>query len=169
MLGFKPALDEAVNYSGLIRDSRVIFTVDKKDFQLFSDKIAELTVKPDKEVEIRSDNTAEIPFDRKFAAEIKTVKDEMRLHDNLMELASVSAGNNDAQKEDLEPVSSEEEAEDILDADSSEEEEENSREKKMQGSPFGFGGFPNISFVNLADLQEGMAGRSRVKKKKKDH
>ncbi|MGN0582412.1 MAG: YodL domain-containing protein [Oscillospiraceae bacterium] len=91
----KPALDEAVNYSGLIRDSRVIFTVDKKDFQLFNDKIAELTVKPDKEVEIRSDNTAEIPFDRKFAAEIKTVKDEMRLHDNLMELASVSAGNND--------------------------------------------------------------------------
>ncbi|MCQ2465649.1 MAG: YodL domain-containing protein, partial [Oscillospiraceae bacterium] len=91
----KPALDEAVNYSGLIRDSRVIFTVDKKDFQLFNDKIAELTVKPDKEVEIRSDNSAEIPFDRKFAAEIKTVKDEMRLHDNLMELASVSAGNND--------------------------------------------------------------------------
>lgn len=91
----KPALDEAVNYSGLIHDSRVIFTVDKKDFQLFNDKIAELTVKPDKEVEIRSDNTAEIPFDRKFAAEIKTVKDEMRLHDNLMELASVSAGNND--------------------------------------------------------------------------
>ena len=84
------------------------------------------------------------------------------------EEGKVSAGNNDAQKEDLEPVSSEEEAEDILDADSSEEEEENSREKKMQGSPFGFGGFPNISFVNLADLQEGMAGRSRVKKKKKD-
>ncbi len=84
------------------------------------------------------------------------------------EEGKVSAGNNDAQKEDLEPVSSEEEEEDILDADSPEEEEENSREKKMQGSPFGFGGFPNISFVNLADLQEGMAGRSRVKKKKKD-
>jgi len=47
-------------------------------------------------------------------------------------------------------------------------EEDESEPKKPNGSPFGFGGFPNISFVNLADIQEGMGGRNRVKKKKKD-
>jgi len=63
------------------------------------------------------------------------------------------------------------EAEDIVDADELEEdveEEDAPEDKKVHGSPFGFGGFPNISFVNLSDLQEGMAGRNRVKKKKKD-
>ena len=54
--------------------------------------------------------------------------------------------------------------EDVEEEDSEEDEEP----KKSHGSPFGFGGFPNISFVNLADLQEGMGGRTRVKKKKKD-
>ena len=57
------------------------------------------------------------------------------------------------------------EAEDVEDDDI---EEETPKDKKVQGSPFGFGGFPNISFVNLSDLQEGMSGRNRVKKKKKD-
>jgi len=83
----------------------------------------------------------------------------------------------DAENKDaLEVVDSDVEAEDVVDADELEEadadedveEEDAPEDKKVHGSPFGFGGFPNISFVNLSDLQEGMAGRNRVKKKKKD-
>ena len=48
-------------------------------------------------------------------------------------------------------------------------EQEDEEPAKPHGNPFGFGGFPNISFVNLSDLQEGMGSRSRVKKKKKDN
>ena len=59
--------------------------------------------------------------------------------------------------------------EDTENADDIEEiEEDDDKPKKNLGNPFGFGGFPNISFVNLADLQEGMGGRTRVKKKKAD-
>ena len=59
--------------------------------------------------------------------------------------------------------------EDTENADDIEEiEEDDNKPKKNLGNPFGFGGFPNISFVNLADLQEGMGGRTRVKKKKAD-
>lgn len=58
--------------------------------------------------------------------------------------------------------------ENIEDVEDIEDEEDDDEPKKSHGSPFGFGGFPNISFVNLADLQEGMGGRTRVKKKKKD-
>ena len=68
----------------------------------------------------------------------------------------------------------EEENDDIIEAadadleDDDIDSEEDASEKKSNSHPFGFGGFPNISFVNLSDLQEGMAGRNRVKKKKKD-
>jgi len=48
------------------------------------------------------------------------------------------------------------------------EEDESDTSDKPHGTPFGFGGFPNISFVNLSDLQEGLGSRTRVKKKKKD-
>lgn len=50
-----------------------------------------------------------------------------------------------------------------------EDEEEEAEEHPGQGG-FSFGGFPNISFVNLSDLQEGFGGssRNRVKKKKKN-
>ena len=49
-------------------------------------------------------------------------------------------------------------------------EEEEEQEEKTHHSGFPFGGFPNISFVNLSDLQDGLGstGRTRVKKKKKD-
>lgn len=67
----------------------------------------------------------------------------------------------------------EDEATSVEDADDIEEiendEDEDDEPKKSHSNPFGFGGFPNISFVNLADLQEGMGGRTRVKKKKKDN
>lgn len=55
------------------------------------------------------------------------------------------------------------------DEDSVSDEEEEAEEKAHQGG-FPFGGFPNISFVNLSDLQEGFGGssRTRVKKKKKN-
>ena len=48
--------------------------------------------------------------------------------------------------------------------------EEENEEEKPRGNGFPFGGFPNISFVNLSDLQEGFGGssRTRVKKKKKN-
>ena len=62
-----------------------------------------------------------------------------------------------------------EDDENIENAEDIEEEDEDDEPKKSHGNPFGFGGFPNISFVNLADLQEGMGGRTRVKKKKKDN
>lgn len=57
--------------------------------------------------------------------------------------------------------------EDIL---SDEEVEEADAEEKVHQNGFPFGGFPNISFVNLSDLQEGFGGsnRTRVKKKKKN-
>ena len=64
---------------------------------------------------------------------------------------------------DSENVKNSEDADDIEEIDADDDEP-----KKTHGNPFGFGGFPNISFVNLADLQEGMGGRTRVKKKKKD-
>ena len=55
----------------------------------------------------------------------------------------------------------------IDDGDVEDDEEE---EEKPKNNGFSFGGFPNISFVNLSDLQEGFGGssRTRVKKKKKD-
>ena len=61
----------------------------------------------------------------------------------------------------------EENTENIEDIDNDEDEDD--EPKKSHSNPFSFGGFPNISFVNLADLQEGMGGRTRVKKKKKDN
>ena len=63
-----------------------------------------------------------------------------------------------------ETISMDEGGEDIL-----VEEDEEEEEKAPHGG-FSFGGFPNISFVNLADLQEGFGGssRTRVKKKKKN-
>ena len=112
---------------------------------------------------------------------------DMQSFMNMMNAADKQSGNkvNEKKKEesleeaeDIESVSetdSEEEKEenpDIVEADEDvediEEAEEDEEEKKPHGNPFGFGGFPNISFVNLSDLQEGMGGRSRVKKKKKD-
>ena len=50
------------------------------------------------------------------------------------------------------------------------DEDETEEEEKPKNNGFSFGGFPNISFVNLSDLQEGFGGssRTRVKKKKKD-
>ena len=62
-----------------------------------------------------------------------------------------------------------EDADDIEEITEDDEDDEDDEPKKSHGNPFGFGGFPNISFVNLADLQEGMGGRTRVKKKKKDN
>ena len=63
-----------------------------------------------------------------------------------------------------ETISMDEGGEDIL-----VEEDEEEEEKAPHGG-FSFGGFPNISFVNLSDLQEGFGGssRTRVKKKKKN-
>ena len=50
------------------------------------------------------------------------------------------------------------------------EEDDADEEEMSKNGGFSFGGFPNISFVNLSDLQEGFGGggRNRVKKKKKD-
>ena len=42
--------------------------------------------------------------------------------------------------------------------------QEEEQEDKSKNNGFSFGGFPNISFVNLSDLQEGMPGRKKVKK-----
>ncbi len=67
----------------------------------------------------------------------------------------------------LEETEDDENIEDVEDIDDDEEDDDEPR--KSHGSPFGFGGFPNISFVNLADLQEGLGGRTRVKKKKKEN
>ena len=80
----------------------------------------------------------------------------------------------ETQKDSEENVASQtpdepEDDENIEDVEDIEDEEEDDEPKKSHGNPFGFGGFPNISFVNLADLQEGMGGRTRVKKKKKDN
>ena len=49
-------------------------------------------------------------------------------------------------------------------------EDDAEEDEKPKNNGFSFGGFPNISFVNLSDLQEGFGGnsRTRVKKKKKD-
>ena len=58
-----------------------------------------------------------------------------------------------------------------LNADVEDFEGEDTEEEEMpKNGGFSFGGFPNISFVNLSDLQEGFGGggRNRVKKKKKD-
>ena len=69
-----------------------------------------------------------------------------------------------SETDEEETVSMDEDGEDILD-----EEDEEEEEKAPHGG-FSFGGFPNISFVNLSDLQEGFGGssRTRVKKKKKN-
>lgn len=64
--------------------------------------------------------------------------------------------------------------EDIVNGEESVEDDvediEENEEEKPRGNGFSFGGFPNISFVNLSDLQEGFGGssRTRVKKKKKN-
>ena len=64
--------------------------------------------------------------------------------------------------------------EDILNGEEAVEDDvediEENEEEKPRGNGFPFGGFPNISFVNLSDLQEGFGGssRTRVKKKKKN-
>ena len=71
--------------------------------------------------------------------------------------------------ESEEPATESEDTEDNADIEEIEEDDEDDEPKKSHSNPFGFGGFPNISFVNFADLQEGMGGRTRVKKKKKDN
>ena len=96
--------------------------------------------------------------------------------DSMQEKAVTADAEADEKEDDLEKNDEEKsleaaaaESDDIVDAEDVEEDEEEApKDKKVQGSPFGFGGFPNISFVNLSDLQEGMGGRNRVKKKKKD-
>lgn len=55
---------------------------------------------------------------------------------------------------------------DIIENDTDDEKEE--KDETKNNSSFPFGGFPNISFVNLADLQDGVSGRKKVKKKTKD-
>ena len=74
---------------------------------------------------------------------------------------------------DAEKLSSEEQNpednDDIVDADDADQEEETESEKETEKSGgFPFEGFPNISFVNLADFQEGLSGHKKVKKKTKD-
>lgn len=66
-------------------------------------------------------------------------------------------------------VEAEDDAEDIIDSEEDDEEDDEPERKQPNGG-FSFGGFPNISFVNLSDLQEGMGSgrRTRVKKKKKN-
>ena len=61
------------------------------------------------------------------------------------------------------------EADENIDVTDGEDVEEDEQEPPKSNG-FSFGGFPNISFVNLSDLQEGFggSGRNRVKKKKKD-
>ena len=100
------------------------------------------------------------------------------MSDSTQEKTVKGAEEADEKAEALEKESSDEkksletattESDDVVEAEDIEEDEEEApKDKKAQGSPFGFGGFPNISFVNLSDLQEGMGGRNRVKKKKKD-
>lgn len=46
-------------------------------------------------------------------------------------------------------------------------EETEDGQEEQQNNPFGLRGMPNISFVNLSDLQNSMAGRQKVKKKSK--
>ena len=103
----------------------------------------------------------------------KTVKEKEDTSEQVDgEVKKDTIGFVDSEESELEDADSDGDAEDVVDADELEDEdateEESPEEKKMHGSPFGFGGFPNISFVNLSDLQEGMAGRNRVKKKKKE-
>ena len=73
--------------------------------------------------------------------------------------------------ENVEKKESEEAAESVEDIEAvtdEETEQEEEQEEKQKNNGFSFGGFPNISFVNLSDLQEGMPGRKKVKKKTKD-
>ena len=78
-----------------------------------------------------------------------------------------AAENPKASEENEDEATSVEDADDVEEIENDEDEDD--EPKKSYSNPFGFGGFPNISFVNLADLQEGMGGRTRVKKKKKDN
>lgn len=87
--------------------------------------------------------------------------------DEDVEKKSVSTSESSEELDEQEETVTESEA--TEDSEDIEEIEEDDDSKKSHGNPFGFGGFPNISFVNLADLQEGMGGRTRVKKKKKDN
>ena len=70
----------------------------------------------------------------------------------------------DLSETDEETFTADEDGQDVVDEDEEEE------ESKGSHGGFSFGGFPNISFVNLSDLQEGFGGssRTRVKKKKKN-
>ena len=64
--------------------------------------------------------------------------------------------------ENVEKKESEEDAESVEDIEAvtdEETEQEEEQEDKSKNNGFSFGGFPNISFVNLSDLQEGMPGR----------
>ena len=87
-------------------------------------------------------------------------------------LTAFAASKTPDKAEDTTPESEAEESEEPDDSDEdieeTEEEDASDTPGKPHGTPFGFGGFPNISFVNLSDLQEGLGSRTRVKKKKKD-
>ena len=86
---------------------------------------------------------------------LDTVKNEADASEETLDFSEI----------DDETIAMVEDEEDIV----SEDEEDEDDEKGPQGG-FSFGGFPNISFVNLSDLQEGFGGsnRTRVKKKKKN-
>lgn len=87
-------------------------------------------------------------------------------------LTAFAASKTPDKAENTTPESEAEESEEPDDSDEdieeTEEEDASDTPGKPHGTPFGFGGFPNISFVNLSDLQEGLGSRTRVKKKKKD-
>ena len=83
-----------------------------------------------------------------------TLEDEDEAFEEAMDLSET----------DEETFTTDEDGQDVMDEDEEEE------ESKGSHGGFSFGGFPNISFVNLSDLQEGFGGssRTRVKKKKKN-
>ena len=82
---------------------------------------------------------------------------------------NVTASQTDAITDEADDILTESETEEEDgDIEEIEEDDESDAPGKPHGTPFGFGGFPNISFVNLSDLQEGLGTRTRVKKKKKD-
>jgi len=107
---------------------------------------------------INGTNTPKQPTEK--STETSSEEIEKEAEDNTNNSNENSSSQTSEEPEDDKNIEDVEEIED--------EEEEDDEPKKSHGNPFGFSGFPNISFVNLADLQEGMGGRTRVKKKKKD-
>ena len=101
---------------------------------------------PPQYTQTTSKKEAEVKTDQKDICEEKTEEDQISVLD----------------EEDI--LNREESVEDDV------EDIEENEEEKPRGNGFPFGGFPNISFVNLSDLQEGFGGssRTRVKKKKKN-